>query len=33
METWSSVPEFEGFYEASDAGRIRSIRTDKVLAP
>lgn len=25
METWKSIPEYEGFYEASDLGRIRSL--------
>lgn len=25
METWKPIPEYEGFYEASDLGRIRSL--------
>ncbi|MEW8797948.1 MULTISPECIES: NUMOD4 domain-containing protein [Klebsiella] len=32
-EIWKSIPEFEGYYEASSLGRIRSldvIRTEVV---
>jgi hypothetical protein len=25
MEEWRQVPEYEGFYEVSDAGRVRSV--------
>jgi len=26
METWSSIPGFDGMYEASDAGNVRSLK-------
>lgn len=34
METWKPIPGYEGFYEASDMGRIRSVyRYKRVLKP
>lgn len=36
MEEWRAVPGFEGRYEVSDAGRVRTlgrIRTGSILAP
>jgi hypothetical protein len=33
METWHQIIDFDGVYEASDAGRIRNTSTGKVLAP
>jgi len=31
-EIWKAVPGFEGLYEVSDHGRVRSLRKDKILA-
>ena len=31
QETWKPIPGFEGFYEASTLGNIRTTRTSKVL--
>lgn len=31
MEVWRSIPNFDG-YEASDLGRIRSLKTDRILS-
>lgn len=33
LEKWLPIPEFEGRYEVSDQGRIRSQLTDKILTP
>lgn len=33
MEQWISVPGYEGLYEASDSGLIRSIRAGKIMSP
>lgn len=30
MEKWKAIPGWEGFYEVSDAGRIRSV--DRIIA-
>lgn len=32
METWKPIPKYEGRYEASDLGRIRSLVTNRVLS-
>lgn len=32
-ERWLPVPDWEGFYEVSDLGRIRSLRTHMILRP
>lgn len=32
METWKQIPGYELYYEASDLGRIRSMRRGKILA-
>lgn len=31
-ETWKEIPEYRGYYEASDKGRIKSTRNNKILA-
>lgn len=33
VEDWRPIPGFEGLYEASDQGRLRNIRTGRVLKP
>lgn len=33
MEEWCSIPEYNGTYEASNLGNIRSVRFDRVLKP
>ena len=33
QENWRDVPGFEGLYQASEDGRVRSIRSGKVLRP
>jgi hypothetical protein len=33
METWKPIPGYEGQYEVSDQGRVRSAATGKMLAP
>lgn len=33
METWRAVPEFEGYYEVSDAGNVRSVTRRVWVAP
>lgn len=32
METWKPVPGYEGRYEASDEGRIKSLVTNRILS-
>ena len=32
METWKQIPGYEGRYEASDAGRVRSLITNRILS-
>lgn len=32
-EVWKPVPEYEGFYEVSNKGRIRRIETGRILKP
>lgn len=31
-EVWRAVPGYEGLYEVSDFGRIRNLRTGRILA-
>lgn len=33
MERWKPVVGFEGLYEVSDQGRVRSLRTGRILKP
>lgn len=33
MEVWRDIPGFEGYYEVSDAGRVRSLARSVVVAP
>jgi len=33
VEVWLPVPEYDGLYEVSNLGRVRSARTGAVLAP
>ena len=30
MEIWKDIPNYEGIYQASDLGRIKSFRKNKV---
>lgn len=32
-EMWKAIPGYEGFYEVSNFGRVRSLRTQKFLKP
>jgi hypothetical protein len=32
-ERWLPVPEWEGFYEVSDLGRVRNLRSGRLLSP
>ena len=32
-ERWLPVPDREGFYEVSDLGRVRSLRSGQLLSP
>ena len=31
MEKWKDIPEYEAYYQASDLGRIRSVRVTSPL--
>jgi hypothetical protein len=31
MENWQDIPGYEGIYQISDLGRVKSIRTGKIL--
>lgn len=33
VEQWKAVVGYEGLYEVSNIGRVKSLRTDKVLSP
>lgn len=33
MELWKDIPNYEGFYQASNLGRIRSLYTNKIMEP
>lgn len=33
MELWKDIPNFEGLYQASDSGKIKSLYTNKILKP
>lgn len=33
QEQWKSVPDFDGVYEVSDLGRVRRVRTGRILKP
>lgn len=33
MEHWKSIEGYEGLYEVSDLGRVRSIRNNLILKP
>lgn len=30
-EIWKNIPEYEGYYQASDLGRIKNVKTNKIL--
>lgn len=32
-EQWKDVPDYEGRYQASNLGRVRSLLTNKILSP
>lgn len=32
-EVWKDIPNYEGLYEISDFGRVRSLYTNKILKP
>lgn len=33
MEQWKCVPGYEGLYEVSNYGRVRGLKTGKILKP
>lgn len=33
MEIWKDVDGYEGLYQVSNEGRVRSVRTNKILRP
>jgi hypothetical protein len=33
MEEWRDIPEYEKFYQVSNAGRVKSLRNNIVLKP
>lgn len=32
-ERWMPIPNYEGIYEVSDKGRVRTLRTNKIITP
>jgi hypothetical protein len=32
-EIWASIPKYEGLYEVSNFGKIKSLITNKILKP
>ena len=30
-EIWKDIPEYEGYYQASDLGRIKNVKTNRIL--
>lgn len=33
MEQWINIENFEGLYQISDKGRVRNVKTDRILIP
>lgn len=33
IESWNDVPGYEGLYEVSDLGRVKNIKTGRILRP